>query len=457
MAKIDYGEHQAQYDKQSEINPNLSIRQYCEDNSLNYNTARRYIRNAVKGNTVKKGKQLAEIKRNSPVSRGRNWRVIYFTYLNDAIENPSLTVAQYSAINDLPPASVRREFAKLKRDGEFNDHCERLALAQIAHEGEKERARANAKILKDKHKIKSHSKRATTPNDTPDQSVINDHGSAQSRSPERDVLGRFLSGNRFSMVHGGYAKIINLDQDIIDTVIQIDPLNLANEIIAARAHYLNLQRFLSIERLAIEERYDNDDPIKGFDGEPVSITKALGDLEYSAAGKLRAAEASIAALSATAAKIQCDVAKIQLKDHETSVHNTTTELEILNSIMLEAENKEWSALQTAKTCEKYGIQVPLTIIEEMKREIATYEPPVSDDGLTDDELDAICNEYQEKQSKYVNKEIPARRERLQKMIEEQEAKENDRGEPDSNPPEQDDDDELFPFDDVDNFDVLGGE
>ncbi|MCG3884147.1 hypothetical protein I3271_05555 [Photobacterium leiognathi] len=464
MAKIDYALHQAQYIEQSEINPDLSIRQYCEDNGLNYNSARRYIRNPAKGNSVKRGMQKAEIKRTSTVKRGRNWRVIYFDYLNDAIENPSLSVTQFAALNDLPAASVRREFAKLKRDGEFNDHCERLALAQRKHEDEKQKAKANFKLLKSKNKIKSVRRRANTQEQKREQTSIFDQNSAQSRSPERDHLGRFLSGNRFSMVHGGYAQIINLDQDIIDTVVQIDPLNLANEIIAARAHYLNLQRFLALERDAIIERYDDNDPIMGFDGKPVSITKVLGDLEYSAAGKLRAAETSIGALSATAARIQCDVAKILIKDHETAVHDTKTELDIRNSIMIEAEQKEWSALQTAKACEKFGIRVPVTVLEEMKREIATYEPPVDDNGLSDDELDAICLEYEKKQSEYVSHEVPARRERLQKLIDEQNAKENggivnqatsEEEQPDHSLDDEADD-ETFPFDDLDSFDVLGG-
>lgn len=469
MAKVDYADHQAQYIKQSEIDPDLSIRQYCEDNGLNYNTARRYIRNPAKGNNVKRGKQTAEIKRNSTVKRGRNWRVIYFEYLNDAIENPSLSVNQFAALNDLPAASVRREFAKFKRDGEFSEHCERLALAQRKHEDEKERARANIKILKNKGKIKRTARRATTVNNDTDQVSIFDRNAEQSGSAQRDHLGRFLSGNRFGLVHGGYAQIINLDQDIIDCVVQIDPLNLANEIIAARAHYLNLQRFLSKEREAIIERYDNDDPIMGFDGEAVSITKALGDLEYSAAGKLRAAEASIAGLSATAARIQCDVAKIKIKDHETAVHDTKTELDIRNSIMIEAEQKEWTALQTAKACEKFGIRVPVTILEEMKREIATYEPPIDDSGMSDDELDAICLDYEKKQSNYVANELPARRERLQSMIERQDAKENGSiiDESTSKDQQRQTDDlkqelerlenESFPFDDLDNFDVLGGE
>ena len=425
MASADYVEHQAEYSKLAESNPRLSVREYCEDNGLNYNSARRYIRNAGKAIKRENDKKKARLRKKSNVKRGRNWKLIYFQYLSDAIECPSLTLVQFAAIQEIPVASIRREFAKFKRDPEFNDQCEKLKLAQIAHEEEKERARQNLKLLRTKNKVKTVRRTGSDHKQHDNQNLISDQSSdAKHKTAYRDTLGRFLVGNKFSLVHSGYVKMTELDEDIIETVIQIDPLNLANEIVSARSHYLSMQRFLAKERAAIIERYENDDPVLGFDGEPVSLMKCLGDLEYSSASKLRAAETSIMSLSATAARIQCDVAKIQITDHNTSVYSKQQELKYRQAIMTDAEDQGWSALKTAKEFERQGISIPTTVLTEMQHEIATTDPVFDDDGLTDDELDAICAEFEAKSRDFKDNELPARREQLTAMFDQQQQKED---------------------------------
>ena len=466
MAKINYTEHQAEYLRQAAIKPRLTVREYCETVGINYNSARRHIRNAA--NSLKEPKPKPKVtkpkkpKKLKTNQKGRNWRVIYFQYLSEAIDCPSLTIAQFAALHDLPNSSIRREFPKFKNDPEFNEQCKNLKLAQIAHSEEKERAKTNFNLLKSKGKIKTVRNQGNAQQTDDQKNGITDHLAAQELPPQRDHLGRFLDGNRFNLVHGGYVKLTKMDDEIIQNIIQIDPLNLANEIITARSHYALMQRFLGLESEAIIERYENNEPILDFDGEPISLNKALADLEYSTSGKLRTAEASIANLSATAAKIQLDYAKVAIKNHETAVHSTHAELIIRQELMEKAESENWSAVQTAKACERHGINIPITILEEMKQEIASYEPEIDDDGLSDDELNRICDDYKEKQSIYVNEELPTRRKRLQKLIEEQELKENGgitTSNTDSEEVESEiDNDEDYDFDNISDFtSLLGGE
>lgn len=463
VAKINYSYHQESYDELVDQDPSITVRKYCESEGLNYNTARRYIRNTVRNKKKENAQTLSEIK-SKPVRKGkRNWEAIYFEYLTEATDLPGLSIAKFSAKHDYPDGQTRKEFLRIKKTGVYaaqEDECERCATA---HKQEMKYLKQKNKSLKNK-RIKSYAQDgASTPRS--DHHSMRDHDQ-QSGDHDltgyRDSSGRFLPGNRFSLLHGGYAAITHLDNDIVETASEIDPLNLANEILTARSQYLSMLRFVAKEREAIIQRYEDDDPIIGFDEKPVTLNKALGDLEYSTAGKLRALEASIMSMSSITAKIQCDIAKINIKDHETAVHSKQSEVTIINKIMTRSEADDWSALQTAKECEKQGVPIPLTILEEMKREIATYEPPIDDDGLSDDDLDKLFIEYTETQSKYKTEELPLRKEQLQIKIEEQEKIEND-----GIPPAIDDliideksfnnpDDELFPFDDLSEFTVIGG-
>ncbi|UKA12839.1 hypothetical protein [Photobacterium damselae] len=467
MAKIDYSQHQLSYEKLLEDNPLLTVREYCENEGLNYNSARRYMRNPSKGRKVENGKKLAQIERTEKPKGKINWKAKYFKYLVDCEENPTLSIAQFAALNKLAPATTRREFATLKRNGEHKDQCAKTEKAISAHKEEMRKAKHNSKILKNKGKVSKVQKRESAHQNTPRRSAAHDHSSDP--LDHRDHLGRFMSGNRFSLVHGGYADIANLDTDLVEVALGIDPLNLANEILAARTQYLSMQRYLAQERSAIIELYDSGETIKGFDDEPISLNKALADLEFSSAGKLRSLESSLMAMAGTAAKIQTDIAKIQIKTHETPLHSTQVELDIRKEIMKNAEAEEWTAIKTARACETFGISIPVTVLEEMKREIANYEPEVDDNGITDEELDELTAEARRKTDNFIEKELPARREELQRLIEEQELKEqgghqqedliNDFEEPehDEGLLDDGDDDENFPFDDIADFSDLGGD
>lgn len=67
----------------------------------------------------------------------------------------------------------------------------------------------------------------------------------------------------------------------------------------------------------------------------------------------------------------------------------------LASVMDEAEASGLNAVETAEACERAGLAVPFSLQQRVRAELATYEAPEPEGGMTDEELERLSLEYEE--------------------------------------------------------------
>lgn len=466
--RIDYSEHQAKFLELYADDQTLTVKVYCDAAGLNYASARRYLKNPLKTN--RNAELLQEVKLSKKKASSRDWPEIYQRYLKQCLADPSLTMADFALSEGIQSPQVRKQFAVQRKSGVFTAQEDLVTAAQEEYQQE---------IAQYKVKSKSLNKRAKSVRGTGRGSAQQKSKAAQqnhdrvsdcadlsiplSNIDSRDELGRFRAGHRFNVVHGGYARLTGLDPDILKIVTDVDPLNLSTEILTVRSQYLSMIKYLNEEKTAIIEMYANGEPLKEFDGETdKTLNKALAEVEISLSGKLRALESSIANFAAITAKIETDYIKLQQKAFELPSVDTATGLALRKRILKDREIKKWSPLETAQRFEYYGLKVPDTIMEEAKREIAAYEPIVDEEGLTDDQLDELTNQYRERQRRVIEEDLPRQKDELEQRIAEFEAIDagaNNVGTEQSQSSTEDrwgDEDDLtvYTFDDLSDFESL---
>lgn len=67
----------------------------------------------------------------------------------------------------------------------------------------------------------------------------------------------------------------------------------------------------------------------------------------------------------------------------------------LAAVLDEAEKAGLSAVDTAEQVERAGLAVPFSLQQRVRAELATFEPPEPEGGMTDDELERLSLEYEE--------------------------------------------------------------
>lgn len=64
-------------------------------------------------------------------------------------------------------------------------------------------------------------------------------------------------------------------------------------------------------------------------------------------------------------------------------------------ILQKSEDEGWSAIDTGWEIEKHGLELPFTLQQKIRAELALIEPPEPEGGMTDEELDALSVEYEQ--------------------------------------------------------------
>lgn len=67
----------------------------------------------------------------------------------------------------------------------------------------------------------------------------------------------------------------------------------------------------------------------------------------------------------------------------------------LSGVMNEAEASGLNAVETAEACERAGLAVPFSLQQRVRAELATYEAPEPEGGMTDEELEALSAKYEQ--------------------------------------------------------------
>lgn len=476
--KIDYDFHQAQFNQLAEQDPSLTIKAYCEQAGLKHGTAKRYLKSPKKTKGKVKVEQVREARSTRTRSPARDWAAYYESFLNDCLDNPALSIATFAELHGLPAPQVRRNFANFRKKGDFKELEDQVEVAVSQFNEDLTRKKARAKSLKKRVKKTEPSKGGMAICDAATATNESDHqmGSGDQVAPVshksapgdgRDEYGRFMPGHQHSTIHGGYARLAQLDPDLVEVASSVDPASLANELVTARSQYLSMVRFVGEQRQILIEQYARGEKKKDFDDNEIPLEKALGDLEFGTAGKIRSLEGSITMMVSTHAKIIKDFTSLRHKEHELPAVSSRAALSITQRLYHEKEDKGWTALQTAREFERHGVPVPKTILIEAEREIVTYEAPVDDTGITDDELDRQTAEYMAKQQKYMEQELPERREKLAEVFDAM-AEAEEGGSPDDDQEEAeegeqshqhpDDEDQVAgAFDDLADFEPIEGD
>lgn len=70
-------------------------------------------------------------------------------------------------------------------------------------------------------------------------------------------------------------------------------------------------------------------------------------------------------------------------------------VELRGRILQQSEEEGWSSIDTGWEIEKHGLELPFTLQQKIRAELALIEPPEPEGGMTDEELDALSAEYEQ--------------------------------------------------------------
>lgn len=461
--KIDYQAHQQQFWEQLEKQPTLTLAEYCEANGLKYGTAKRYIKRPAKTGGKFQPSVMPKIKAKK-TSQGNDWHSLLKEFLVRGAQNPTLTMAAFAKDKGVNGATLRRQFNSMRSLPEFDRlfdlYDEQLAKFQEA-KNDKKKKRA------DKSKSKEAGATAQAQSAQGDRAKTGGIGSL--RKPRSvEGLSQYSSAQvGRPVVHGGYARSAGITGEIMDILMDTDPLSVCNELIIARSQYYRMNETLAKRLKEIDEMEESGDIPLDDENQPVDINAMRDRLIFGYGTRLRELELSISTMAKQEAKRYIDLRKQEYAElmmpHLLPAEESSLVIEMLS---LRTKNN-WTALETCQQIEKLGARPPATLLHEAKVELANLEPEVDDTGISEQELDELFDDYTLEQIEQQDNWLPARKEEVNRRIKEAEDLENG-VEPTLSPSQIQneaakeqayddlDNEGVSGFDDVDSFEVLGG-
>ena len=478
--KVNYDEHQNEFIRQLVDNPSLKVAEYCDQAGLNYVSARRYIKKPKKKkstSTVDPAKAAID----KPIPRkpsgrrsSRDWGETLQDYLTMAIANPSLTMKAYAEEKDITYATLRRQFNGLRTQEQFRslfDLYDRK-VAQFSEIRNDRRSKSTGKTTETgRQRTAQASDRAAQKSAQGDQEaaqMVPNHTVSVVDSAQFGEQIR-LSSAHANYIHGGYCRSAGVVEDVLDILTEIDPLSVSNELLIARGQYLRMSKTISgrlaeYETMLAEgtERYKPE----GSE-EEVDVKREIDKLLFGYAPRLRELEHSITNMTALENKRVFELRKHQQEQLMMPHRLPAAESALVIEMLEQREKNNWDAVTTANYIEKLGAKVPAVLLHEAKLELTNAEPEDNGREVTEEELDAITAEYEEEQKIVQEEWLPERHAELQRRFKAAEDRENGI-EPDTSPSEiqeatidesysQFDEETAEGFDDLDSFEVLGGE
>jgi len=166
----------------------------------------------------------------------------------------------------------------------------------------------------------------------------------------------FTPGNQASRQHGGYAR--HFSPEVVEAATDTDP----GDSVGRLEELITLERLRLHSTLAAKARWD-----------------ARGDFEQA----IDRAVGRLLALIAEQERIAASPAAVAAR---------------LSEVLDDAEAAGLDAAATAEACERAGIAPPFSLQQRVRAELATLEPPEPEGGMTDDELERLSAEYEQRMS-----------------------------------------------------------
>ncbi|MBM7038211.1 hypothetical protein [Vibrio ulleungensis] len=116
MTKQEYLSHQKAFNSLRLETPRLTIREYCEQNGMHYNTARRHI----KLNQFNLSHHSTSPYGSAAENKKHNWPVLLERYLISSIHDPDIFPIDFAKSHDIPYSILRRNFSSLKTNPEIS-------------------------------------------------------------------------------------------------------------------------------------------------------------------------------------------------------------------------------------------------------------------------------------------------------------------------------------------------
>lgn len=462
MSRQDYKKHAARYRKRLKRNPSLTVAAFCSNEGLNYSTARKYI----KAPTAEKRKELqAELARKTGESRARlavrsqtvtkkrgrtqkeqEWIEKLTVYVTKATINPAYTIKEFAEESGLKAATVRRQLQVMRRDSQFRSLFDLYDDQKKKFKGIKSRSRANCSESaegcesggespkapvseKDQDGGGSETERDHAPESapkSPDKAAMDaiesgyiSHRQARARKTTALLAAHDRAINRGNTKHGGYCGAHKLVAHALDSLTEVDPLSVSDELITARARYSKMMEVFSDEMERIEQlRKAGEDTItvngEERDLEAYYLSFALGGYE----GRFSTLEHSIANMVSLENKRQMDHRKQLIEEmkmpHFLPAEATAIVIEVMNL----RDRYGWDAITTAQNIERLGAKVPPALMLEVKEELASIEPEVEESSLSPEEFEKRAANYFNGREKEVAEQKRQRRKEMDEIYDE---------------------------------------
>lgn len=223
--------------------------------------------------------------------------------------------------------------------------------------------------------------------------------------------GRFSKGNGAAIRHGGYMDVMKIDDDIKELMLSVptDDLHSLNAVFESR--FLMMNRLLDERIETLIELDSKGHKFVNDNNEQMSLRDMIRQAYWGSMPALTNvfSVASLSKTNALKADIDIEIKRYKLRK-EVEQKNTTMKL------MSEwSESEDITALSTVNKMEELGIKAPNIMTAMAIKELEQTKPVITDEGLSDEELDLLASKHLSVIERQVN-DLSDRHKRLNELM-----------------------------------------
>lgn len=192
----------------------------------------------------------------------------------------------------------------------------------------------------------------------------------------------FTPGNQAARQHGGYAR--HFPPDVVSAAEETD----TGDSVGRLEEMVRLERMRLHSTLAAKARWDAG-----------AEYNQLGSADMELSGIETTPQGTTIKRHRPAFELAIDRAVGRLlmiiSEQERIASSPAGVATRLNQVLDEAAAAGLSAVDTGEACERAGIAAPFSLQQKIRAELATFEPPEPEGGMTDEELEALSAEYEQ--------------------------------------------------------------